>query len=61
MWDRHGDKDSARPACSKGACSFTEPIDFDDTWQKYPRVFAAVVSVLHGPSGHPFLGFHESQ
>lgn len=23
------------PTCSKGACSFSEPTDFDDAWQKY--------------------------
>lgn len=37
MWDCHGDKDSARPACSKGADPFSEPIDFDDTWPSILR------------------------
>ena len=33
MWDRHGDRDSVSPAYSKGACSFSERFDFDDTGQ----------------------------
>lgn len=55
--DCHGDQDSVRPARSKGACSFSEPIDSDDAWQRRPRVLMALVFVLHGSSGHPFWAF----
>lgn len=61
VWDCHGDKDSARPPCRKRACSFSKLINFGDTWQKYPRVFTALVFRVHASSSRPFLGFYGSE
>lgn len=60
VWDCHGDKDSARPACGKGAPLSLNPLTLM-TCGQVPWVFRALLSVLHVFFWSHFPGFPGSE